>query len=386
MNLVTQQKIGDLFKISKGKKSEEDSSSNLRYIQIDDLRNDNKIKLAKADVKNVTCTKLDVLIAWDGANAGTVGYDLEGVIGSTLAKLVPQNNDVDSHYAGRFLQSKFRYLRDNCTGATIPHISKPSLVNLTIPLPPLKDQKKIAEILDAADSLRQKDQQLVEHYDRLSQSLFLDMFGDPVSNSKRWNTSKIKNILEKKTQNGLYLTKDKYIENGIEMVHMSDAFYDVVEPGSLKKVVLTKEELEKYQLSQTDLLLARRSLTYEGAAKPCRIPEYDKPLVYESSLIKITPNIELINTTYLYYFFSNDRARNKYINQYITKSTISGINNKNLNFIDILLPPIELQNTFAENVLKIEKQKKLAQQNLKKSDELFNSLLQQAFKGELTDS
>ena len=58
---------------------------------------------------------------------------------------------------------------------------------MKIPLPPLAEQQKIAAILDAADSLRQKDQQLIEKYNALSQSLFLDMFGDPVNNPKDWN-------------------------------------------------------------------------------------------------------------------------------------------------------------------------------------------------------
>ena len=210
-------------------------------------------------------------------------------------------------------------------------LNKAKLKELKIPLPPLAEQQKIAAILDAADSLRQKDQQLIEHYTALSQSLFLEMFGDPVGNPMGWEISTIEKVLEGKSQNGLYLTKDKYLPNGIEMVHMSDAFYETVNPGSLKKVELTAQEMEKYKLSVNDLLLARRSLTYEGAAKPCLIPEYDKPLVYESSLIRISPKLQKVNTLYLYFFFSNQRARNKFINKYISRSTISGINNKGLN-------------------------------------------------------
>ena len=258
------------------------------------------------------------------------------------------------------------------------------LKNTKVPLPPLAEQQKIASILDAADSLRQKDQQLIKKYTALSQSLFLEMFGDPETNPMGWEVRTIEKILDRKSQNGLYLTKDKYQSTGIEMVHMSDAFYGIVSPGNLKKVILTDHELEKYKLSTNDLLLARRSLTYEGAAKPCLIPEYNKNIVYESSLIRVTPKKKLANSLYLYFFFSNKGARNKFVNKYISRSTISGINNKGLNSIQIPLPPINLQNQFAERIQAIEAQKQLAQASLKKSDDLFNSLLQRAFKGELT--
>ena len=114
------------------------------------------------------------------------------------------------------------------------------------------------------------------------------------------------------------------------------------------------------------------------------IPEYDKPLVYESSLIRITPNPNLVNTQYIFFFFADDRARKAHVYKYISRSTISGINNKGLNSVEIPVPPTDLQNQFAAHIQAIEKQKQQAQANLEKSEALFNSLLQRAFKGELT--
>jgi type I restriction enzyme S subunit len=152
-------KLGEVFKISKGKKAIESSvETSLRYIQIGDLRNDDVMKYTTQSSNNVVCTKDDILIAWDGANAGTVGYNLEGVIGSTLAKLSPKRNGVHVAFVGRFLQSKFTYLRENCTGATIPHLSRTVLENLQIPLPPLEQQNKIAAIFRCGRCLQAKNQ------------------------------------------------------------------------------------------------------------------------------------------------------------------------------------------------------------------------------------
>lgn len=380
MSLVTKKKIGDLFKISKGKKSEEDPSSNLRYIQIDDLRNNNNIKLARADLKNVTCTKLDVLIAWDGANAGTIGYDLEGVIGSTLAKLVPQNDSVNSHYAGRFLQSKFRYLRDNCTGATIPHISKPSLVNLDMPLPPLEEQKKIAEILDAADSLRKRDKQLVEHYDQLSQSLFLDMFGVPNNNIYDFEIGTIRDLVN--TVN--YGTSAKaQMEGEYTYLRMNNITYQgYMNFESLKFIDLSEKDQDKYLVKKGDILFNRTN-SKELVGKTGLFDE-DISMAIAGYLIRVRVN-EKANPYYLWRFMNSNYC--KKVLAHMCKSIVgmANINAQELQNIKVLIPPIELQNQFEKTIKEIKNQKTLAQQSLLKSEDLFNSLLQQAFKGELTN-
>ena len=323
-----------------------------------------------------------VLITCRGATCGTINIcEPKSYVNGNAMALDNLSGDVDLYYLKHYLE--FRKLDDVISGSAQPQITGQGLSKVKIPLPPLPQQQKIANILDAAGALRQNDKAIIAKYDELIQALFLDMFGDPVSNPKGWRLSTIEKILISKSQNGHYATKDEYIENGIEMVHMSDAFYQKVIPGNLKTVKCDDKLLSKYILKSTDLLISRRSLTYEGAAKPCFIPSYEKQLIYESSLIRLSPNLELINNVYLFYFLSNQRARSKYILIHVTKSTISGINNKGLNAIQVILPPLNLQNQFAERVAVIEEQKAIAQKSLEKSEELFNSLLQRAFKGEL---
>ncbi len=131
--------IKDLITLSKGKKPsfiDSPDSSSIRVIQIDDLRNDNNLKYTN-DNSGIKAMKDDILIAWDGANAGTIGYGLEGYIGSTISLLRIRNiRELLPQYLGKFLQTKSQYLRDNSNGATIPHINRNSLLNLQIPLPP----------------------------------------------------------------------------------------------------------------------------------------------------------------------------------------------------------------------------------------------------------
>ena len=180
---------------------------------------------------------------------------------------------------------------------------------LQIPLPPLPVQKRIAEILDAADALKRKDYELLKKYDQLAQAIFIDMFGDPVKNEKGWEVKKLGDLQVTKSQNGLYVTQENYTKSGgVEMVHMSDAFYGVVKQGSLKRVLISESEIEKYKLTEDSILVARRSLNYEGAVKPCLIQANNNSLVYESSLIRIVVDKSKLLPLYLFYFLGNGQA------------------------------------------------------------------------------
>ena len=95
----------------------------------------------------------DLIIAWDGANAGKVGVGFEGVIGSTLARLKINKNDIDSKFLFWYLELKNDEIKAQRTGATIPHVNGAALKEIQIPLPPLTIQQRIAEILDCCRCL-----------------------------------------------------------------------------------------------------------------------------------------------------------------------------------------------------------------------------------------
>jgi type I restriction enzyme S subunit len=380
--------LGEVFKISKGKKAIESSvETTLRYIQIGDLRNDDIMKYTTESSTNVLCTKDDILIAWDGANAGTVGYNLEGVIGSTLAKLSPKKEGLHINYVGRFLQSKFEYLRENCTGATIPHLSRPILENLQIPLPPLEQQKKIAAILDAADTYRQLTKALIAKYDELTQSLFLDMFGDPVKNEKGWELNKLKEISTKihsgNTPKG---GSEVYVDNGIvffrsqnvwkkRLIYEDIAFIDQN----------THNKMIKSSLKYKDILMTKTGRINTENSSLGRAAIY----LGEDDNANVNGHVYLIRLKKdIIHEFVLHILTTKEYRGHIRSVCVGGIDKRQLNKehiedFPIIQPPIPLQTQFAERVQAIETQKAQAQASLVKAEELFNSLLQRAFNGEL---
>ena len=331
--------------------------------------------------KKFLVTRGDILLSLSGSIKVDIWNGNDALLNQRIVKLTA-NQDIDRKWFYWQITNIILDIERMGKWALVNNVSITDLKEVEIPLPPLATQKRIAEILDAADSLRRKDQELLKKYDELAQAIFIDMFGDPVKNEKGWEVIKLKDLQERKSQNGLYVAKEHYsVSKGVEMVHMSDAFYGIVTHGNLKKVIIPENEVAKYKLADSNILVARRSLNYEGAVKPCLVRTNGNAMVYESSLIRIVVNKSRINPMYLYFFLSNERAKKEFVLKYVTKSTISGINNENLNRVEVIVPPIKLQNTFNERILKINQGIDLNSSVI--GNELFESLIQKAFKGEL---
>ncbi len=198
---MKRRRLKDIISIKKGKKHlliDEPDKSSKRVIQIDDLRNDTLIKYTN-DNKGVYANKKDILIVWDGANAGTVGYSKEGYIGSTIALLRVNNSDeYNTVFLGKFLQSKFNYLRSKTTGATIPHIKRTSLEQLKVPEIDIYDQHRIATILSMVETLITQRKESLLLLDELLKNTFGEMFGDPVINEKGWDVRPLGSIFKVK--------------------------------------------------------------------------------------------------------------------------------------------------------------------------------------------
>jgi type I restriction enzyme S subunit len=372
--------LGEIFKISKGKKAIESSfETTLRYIQIGDLRNDDVMKYTTQSSTNVLCTKDDILIAWDGANAGTVGYNLEGVVGSTLAKLSPKKEGVHINYVGRFLQSKFEYLRENCTGATIPHLSRPVLENLQIPLPPLEQQKKIAAILDAADAYRQKTKTLIAKYDELTQSLFLDMFGDVMKNPKQFPIKLLEELCEEIID--CPHSTPNYVEYNTEFpcIRTTDLDNGAINWSKMKYLNYEGyiERTKRLVPKEGDIIYGREGSFGEAAIVPvgCKMSLGQRVMLFR-------PNSNLINSKFLHAVVRSNGVYKQAL-RVTSGSTVGHINVKDIKKFKLIVAPLGLQNQFAERVQAIEVQKAHAQASLEKAEELFASLLQKAFKGEL---
>lgn len=275
--------------------------------------------------------------------------DKEYCLGRGVAGLRPKKSVLNKDYLWHFIQANKHQLSAKGTGSTFKQVSRSHIAEWEIPLPPLSEQKRIATILDKADAIRRKRQQAIQLADEFLRAVFLDMFGDPVTNPKGWEVETLSSLVVGKFQNGAYFPKEKYSSKGVEMVHMADAFYDVVRRGKLKRVNASAKEIKKYGLGVEDIMISRRSLNYEGAAKPTLIPESSEPLIFESSMIRLTPNPELINKRYLFQYLSDPSVKDHHVRKYVTGATIKGISQKNLEKVEVIVPPLDMQRKFEES-------------------------------------
>ncbi len=253
------------------------------------------------------------------------------------------------------------------------------LAELEIPLPPLATQQRIAEILDAADALRKKDQELLKKYDELAQAIFIDMFGDPVKNEKGWEIDVANNHMD--VLSGYAFKSEQYSKdkNNISLcggliIMPWGIEWDKANRWSIE----SSKGLEKFFLKEDDIVMAMDRPWISTGFKIAMIKKEDVP----SLLVQRTARIRAkdINQFFLYFLFKHSSFE-KHVS--LTETTVPHISPNDIRSFEIIVPPIKLQNQYAENIKGIEAQKQVIKMQINFSGALFNSCIQKAFSGEL---
>jgi type I restriction enzyme, S subunit len=280
-------------------------------------------------------------------------------------------------YLKYFLKSNYfkKQIGRLITGSAQLNFGPSHIKQIKIPLPSLEVQKAIAARLDKADEIRQLNQQIINHYDELIQALFIDMFGDPVKNEKGWEKSIIGEVCSKIQIGpfGSQLHQSDYVDNGLPLINPVNIKKDKIDLLNSVKITQEKyDELPNYHLRIHDIILARRG----DLSKIGYIKNENNFCGTGSLFIRLKSSL---NSFFIFKLLNHISTIN-YLYKNAQGVTMPNLNKKIVYNIPIFLPPIELQNQFAERVQKIEAQKELAVQALQQSEDLFNSLLQQAFK------
>lgn len=309
-----------------------------------------------------------------------------GCIHDGWLALSPKIDEINPDFFYYLLGSEklYREFSKRASGAVVKNLNTSIVKSVQIPLPALNEQKRIATILDAADDLRQKTKALIAKYDELSQSLFIEMFGDTWTNPFKWPLKYIHEIASNDKHSikagpfGSSLKKEYYVSSGYKIYGQEQVINDNLDFGDYYITNEKYNELKSCAIRAGDILISLVG-TY---GKIAVVPDSFEPGIINPRLMKITPNNELIRSDFLKRCLQSDGAKM----QMSSKSrggTMDIINVGIIRSIQIPLPPLSLQNLFAERVQAIEAQKIQAEQSLQQAEDLFNSLLQKAFKGEL---
>lgn len=259
-----------------------------------------------------------------------------------------------------------------------------------IPLPPLPIQGRIAAILDQADALRRKDQELLERYDALAQSVFLDMFGDPVRNEKGWEIKQLQElstkILSGTTPRG---GRTVYVEKGILFLRSQNVWRNRLELDDVAFIdKKTHAKMSKSSLKNGDILMTKTGRVNTENSSLGRAAIYTG----EDDQANLNGHVYLIRLkNYVLNQFVLFILATREYRDYIRRVCVGGIDKRQINKshleeFPIIFPPVDSQEKFVSFIQNIEQQKQLVLEQQKKSEALFQSLLQKAFKGELVKS
>lgn len=320
-----------------------------------------------------------VLITCRGATCGKININepFSYVNGNAMA-LDKLRNDVDLFYLKYILEA--RKLDDVISGSAQPQITRTNLAKVKIPLPPLTTQKRIASILDNAAALRDKTQQLLDEYDQLVQSLFLEMFGDPILNDKNWSKKRFDELVSESCPLTYGIVQPgEDVDEGVPCVRPVDLTKQYISVDKLKKI----DSLISDKFSRTILKGGEILLSVRGSVGVISIADTSlNGANVTRGIVPIWFDEKVSNKKFFYYLYKTSRIQNQ-VKRLARGATLIQINLKDLRELKLIQPPIVLQNQFAEKIGLIEQQKALAKQELQQSEDLFNCLLQKAFKGEL---
>ncbi|HGP3418890.1 TPA: restriction endonuclease subunit S [Acinetobacter baumannii] len=377
-------RFGDLCKLQNGRafKPEEWSEEGTPIVRIQNLNDETKpFNYCNFDVeKRFWIDSGDLLFSWSGTPGTSFGAFFwnrgKGFLNQHIFRVDVKEELVDKHYLRYALNSLIVQIIDQAHGGVgLKHITKGKLEEVQIPLPPLPEQRRIVSILDKADELRQKRQQAIEKLDRLLQATFIDMFGDPVSNSKGWDSSTLGEQCEVGTGSTPSRQNAEYFVGNIPWVKSTEVDWGTITDTSEKisKDGKNSARLKMYPKGSIILALYGQGIT-RGKSALLGI----EATLNQACAALITKGS--VNNYFVFSFlrFSYENLRNQ----------ARGGNQENLNLnivksFPIYLPPIELQEKWSKIALSIEDQKQKLYKQLDIQNQLFSSLQNQAFSGTL---
>lgn len=254
---------------------------------------------------------------------------------------------------------------------TIPSLTKVDLLKIEMPLPPKPTQLAIVAELDKINELIQLKKEQLKDYDQLAQSIFYEMFGDPVENEKGWEVKKLGEIALEKMSYGSGASAVPYNQK-IRYIRITD----IDELGCLKKDIVSPNICEdKYLLSDGDILFARSGAT---VGKTFLFKSTYGSCIYAGYLIRLRPNTQIVIPEYVYHYTKTHYYRS-FIESNQRVVAQPNINAQQYSSLKLPLPPLPLQQQFAARIEAIERQKQQVSETIKDLETLLASRMQYWF-------
>jgi type I restriction enzyme S subunit len=310
----------------------------------------------------------------------------ELLLSDKILKLVPASDTASGDYLLRVLRlphvRELYESRATGTSGSMRNISQATIREALVPLPALAEQRRIARILDQADALRRQRREALALTETFLRSAFLERFGDPVANPKRWPEARLEDaadiasgITKGRKLNGQPTTRVPYMR----VANVQDGHIRLDE---VKDIHVTADERERFTLRTGDVLLTEggdpdklgRGAVWRGEIAPC---------VHQNHIFRVRCDARRLLPDFASAILGSNRGKRYFARAAKQTTGIASINMTQLRGFPLLLPPLSEQQGFAELVVAFRAHQRRLEQAAAHTDALFESLQQRAFRGDL---
>ena len=347
------------------------ASSNIAQNKIADIDGDYPVYGASGYVQNVDFYHRDtdyIGIVKDGSGVGRVNvYPAYSSLLGTMQYIIPKDGYLLGYVAYAL---KGLNLSSFASGAAIPHIYFKDYGKCKIDVPPLSEQQRIVNELDLLSGIIEKEKAQLKEYDQLAQSIFYDMFGDPVENEKGWEVKKLLDNVHEMFLGpfGSALKVDSYVSKEDSYCMVYEQKHAIQGTINLDNHYINKDKfdtLQRFEVKPHDFIMSCRGTI----GKLYQLPNNAPNGIIHPSLMKIRIKEDVYNSTYFQFMLvkivANESTNGNCVQMAITA--------KELGKKELPVPPLTLQQSFASKIEAIEQQKELIKQSISETETLFNS-------------
>ena len=316
----------------------------------------------------------DVLISWSGSLGVFEWSEDEAILNQHIFKVVFNKGDINKRFFEYVVSSRINEMTTKVHGITMQHITKRDFDVIPIPIPPLSEQQRIVNELDLLSSIIEKKKAQLKEYDQLAQSIFYDMFGDPIENPKGWEVKKLGEVCKKITD-GTHDTPQR-LEKGVKFItgkHIRPFLVDYDNSDYVTEEV-HKEIFQRCNPELGDVLYTNIGAGIGNAA--INTVEYEFSM---KNVALLKPLRSIVNGYFLEFYLNNDKIKTIIIDNYSNGGAQKFLSLKSIAKITVPLPPLSLQQSFAEKIEAIEKQKSLIQQSIAETQTMFDFTMDKYF-------
>ncbi|MBQ3549339.1 MAG: restriction endonuclease subunit S [Clostridia bacterium] len=320
----------------------------------------------------------DVLISWSASLGVYIWQGETALLNQHIFKAVFDKVNVDKNFFIHQVRTILEKAVSATHGATMKHLTKPVFDALPFYLPSIEEQRKITRKLDEVCALIELKKQQLKKLDELVKSRFIELFGDPEYNEKQWAVLKLETLCSVSSSKRIY--QNELSAEGIPFLRISD-LVNRMDTGSTEcELYIPEERYEELKVSGLVPVAGDMLLTARGTLGRCYTLTASDKFYFQDGMITWLYGFDKkLTTNYLTHLFSMSGFR-KQIDSLQAGSTVAYLSIAMTKKLDVMLPPIELQNQFAAFVEQTDKSKLAVQQSLEKLETMKKALMQQYFR------